>query len=187
MRLLAAARSSPIVRAVLERPVLRFLGLISFSAYLFHYPIISFVAGLAIPTGLKFPLFTLLTLGFSTLTYWCIEKPLARIRLPEHRRSGRDRDSVDDLPHVCAEADDTPIREGSAVKAEDRRGRGADENPVIVHGQPPPEQRPGRSFGCHAGRLAAQPPPPGPGPRLAPPRATSRANGVAARSMSGRT
>lgn len=120
--LFAAVRGSPIVRAVLERPALRFLGLISFSAYLFHYPIISFVEGLPIPTGMKFPLFMLLTLGFSYLTYRCIEKPLARIRLPALRRSGQDRDPVDDLPLVRTEADDAPVGEGSAVESEDRRG-----------------------------------------------------------------
>jgi len=120
--LFAATRGSPIVRAVLERPALRFLGLISFSAYLFHYPIISFVEGLPIPSGMKFPLFMLLTLGFSYLTYRCIEQPLARIRLPDLGRSGRDRDPVDDLPHVRTEADDAPVGEGSAVESEDRRG-----------------------------------------------------------------
>lgn len=120
--LFAAVRGSPIVRAVLERPSLRFLGLISFSAYLFHYPIISFVAGLPIPTGMKFPLFMLLTLGISYLTYRCIEKPLARIRLPALRRLGHDRDPVDDLPLVRTEPSDAPVGEGSAVESEDRRG-----------------------------------------------------------------
>jgi len=120
--LFAATRGSPLVRVILERPTLRFLGLISFSAYLFHYPIISFVEGLTIPTGMKFPLFMLLTLGFSYITYRCIEKPLALIRLPERRRSGRDRDSVDDLPHVRTEPHDAPVGERPAVESQDRRG-----------------------------------------------------------------
>ena len=120
--LLAATRGSPLVRAVLEQPVLRFIGTISFSAYLFHYPVITFVAGLPLPEGAKFPLFMLLTVGFSTLTYRCIEKPLAHIRLADLRRSGHDRDAVDDLPHVVGEADDTPVGERPTVEAQDRRG-----------------------------------------------------------------
>ena len=122
MLLLAATRGSPMVRAVLERPALRFLGMISFSAYLFHYPIITLTDGLPIPTLLKFPLFMLLTLGFSVLTYRCIEKPLARIRLPDRRRSRRDRDAVDDLPHVRTETNDALVGEGPAIEPEDRRG-----------------------------------------------------------------
>jgi peptidoglycan/LPS O-acetylase OafA/YrhL len=120
--LLAATRGSPLVRAVLERPGLRFLGMISFSAYLFHYPIITFVDGLPIPALLKFPLFMLLTLGLSFLTYSCIEKPLARIRLADLWRSGRNRDAVDDLSHVRTEPHDALVREGTAVEPEDRRG-----------------------------------------------------------------
>jgi len=120
--LLAATHGAPLVRTILERPALRFLGTISFSAYLFHYPVITFVNGLPIATGLKFPLFMLLTVGFSSLTYRCIEKPLSRIRLADLWRSGRDRDAVDDLSHVRAEADDAPVGEGPAVESQDRRG-----------------------------------------------------------------
>lgn len=120
--LFAATCGSPIVRAVLEWPALRFLGMISFSAYLFHYPIISIVAGLPIPTGMNFPLFMLLTLSLSYLTYTCIEKPLARFRLPDRSRSGGDRDAMDDLPHVRTEADNALVGEGPAVEPEDRRG-----------------------------------------------------------------
>lgn len=122
MLLLAALRGSPIVRAMLEQPLLRFLGMISFSAYLFHYPIIFFVAGLPIPTVTRFPLFMLMTCGFSFLTYSCIEKPLTRIRLPDIRRSGRDCDAVDDLSHVLAKPDDAPVGKSPAVEAENRRG-----------------------------------------------------------------
>lgn len=120
--LLAAAGGAPLVRAVLDRPALRFLGMISFSAYLFHYPILTFVAGLPLPAATKFPLFMLLTVGLSVLTYSCIEKPLARIRLPERRRSGHDRDAMNDLPHVAGKAEDAPVGEGATVEAEDRRG-----------------------------------------------------------------
>ena len=64
----------------------------------------------------------LLTVGFSSLTYWCIEKPLSGIRLADLWRSRRDRDAVDDLPHVGTEPHDTPVGEGPAVESQDRRG-----------------------------------------------------------------
>jgi peptidoglycan/LPS O-acetylase OafA/YrhL len=119
--LIAAVRGSPVVTAVLAQPLLRFMGMISFSAYLFHYPIISFVAGLPIPMAARFPLFMLITVGFSTLTYSCIERPLARIRLADLRCSRRDRKPVDDLPNVRAEADDAAVGKSPAVEAEDGR------------------------------------------------------------------
>lgn len=120
--LFAATRGSPLVRAVLERPGLGFLGMISFSAYLFHYPVITFVARLPIPSLLKFPLFMTLTLGVSFLTYSCIEKPLARIRLPDRSRSRPDRDAMNDLPHVGTEANNALVGEGTAVEPENGRG-----------------------------------------------------------------
>lgn len=120
--LFAATRGSPLVRAVLERPGLGFLGMISFSAYLFHYPVTTFVAGLAIPSLLKFPLFMTLTLGVSFLTYSCIEKPLAQIRLPDRSRSRPDRDAMNDLPHVGTEANNALVCEGTAVEPENGRG-----------------------------------------------------------------
>ncbi|MEX0687039.1 MAG: acyltransferase [Pirellulales bacterium] len=68
------------------------------------------------------PVILLLTLGVSFLTYSCIEKPLARIRLADLWRSGRNRDAVDDLSHVRTKADHAPVREGKAVESQDRRG-----------------------------------------------------------------
>jgi len=120
--LIAATRGSPIVRRTLEWPALRFLGTISFSAYLFHYPLITLVDGLPIPEVMKFPLFMLLTVGFSFVTYACIERPLSRVRLPAAEHSRSDRDAVDDFSHTRAERDDTLVGERPAVEPEDRRG-----------------------------------------------------------------
>lgn len=120
--LLAATHGSPIVRAVLEWPPLRLVGTISFSAYLFHYPFITIVDGLPIAEGAKFPLFMLLTVGFSFVTYSCIERPLSRVRLADLRRSRGDRDPVHDLADARAEPDDSPVGERPAVEAEDRGG-----------------------------------------------------------------
>jgi peptidoglycan/LPS O-acetylase OafA/YrhL len=120
--LIAATHGSPIVRWVLERPSLRFIGTISFSAYLFHYPILTFVDGLSIPEATKFPLFMLLTVAFSFVTYSWIERPLSRVRLPAPATSRSDRDPVNDFADARAEPDDALIGERPAVEAEDRRG-----------------------------------------------------------------
>lgn len=120
--LLAATHGSPIVRSALERPALRFIGTISFSAYLFHYPILTFVDGLPIPEVLKFPLFMPLVVAFSFVTYSWIERPLSRVRLPSPATSRSDRDAMHDFADARAEPDDPVVGERPAVEAENGRG-----------------------------------------------------------------
>ncbi len=63
---------------------LRFLGKISFSAYLFHLPILSYVDRALIPQELKIYLFLAITIAVSTITFLLIEKPLSKIYLSQN-------------------------------------------------------------------------------------------------------
>lgn len=69
------------LRAVFESRPLRFLGIISYSIYLWHPLVLKTVQELEIPAWIKFfAMLAVVTLtGF--LSWWLIERPLARIRL----------------------------------------------------------------------------------------------------------
>ncbi len=61
---------------------LRFIGVISFSAYLFHIPILNFCAESGVfPHKLRMVFFVLLTVLFSTVTYLLVERPLSKVKL----------------------------------------------------------------------------------------------------------
>ncbi len=67
------------IRSILSAAPLRFLGNISFSVYLWHYPIIPWVKhDLPVADVAQFPLIAILVLSISTLTYHGIEKPFIR-------------------------------------------------------------------------------------------------------------
>jgi len=52
------------------------IGLISYSLYLFHYPIFAFVRSLRLATGFfEFSIVAVIIFAFSTLSYFCVEKP----------------------------------------------------------------------------------------------------------------
>ena len=64
--------------------LLRWIGNISCSIYLFHMPILyAVLAQPSIPTSLKLPTFLVATFLVSSVTYLLIERPLSRIRLPK--------------------------------------------------------------------------------------------------------
>lgn len=71
------------VRRLLEWRILRYLGVVSYSLYLFHTPILRLVKPdiIPIPEGLKIYLFFLLTFIVAIATYILFERPLAKIRL----------------------------------------------------------------------------------------------------------
>ena len=62
------------------------IGLISYSLYLFHYPIFAFVRSLRLATGtFEFSIVALIIFAFSTLSYFFIEKPFRNSRLINDR------------------------------------------------------------------------------------------------------
>lgn len=79
--LLSAKYGNGLIRKLLESKFLRFIGVISFSLYLFHMLFIEYVRQLTIPQNLKIYLFFILTFLFSCLSYLIIERPLSKIRL----------------------------------------------------------------------------------------------------------
>jgi peptidoglycan/LPS O-acetylase OafA/YrhL len=71
-----------ILKKIFELKVLRFIGTISFSLYLFHTPILKAVSNdvFGIPQQFKIYLFFILAIVFSCVTYLIIERPIMRIR-----------------------------------------------------------------------------------------------------------
>jgi peptidoglycan/LPS O-acetylase OafA/YrhL len=71
-----------VLNRLLSSKILRFLGMISFSAYLWHVNIINTVSGsIDAANSVKIPLIILITLGVSFLSYIIVERPSMRIRL----------------------------------------------------------------------------------------------------------
>lgn len=79
--LLAMLNGSGIIRRVFEWAPLCFLGIISFSAYLWHRKFLSDVDDLALPSIVRLVLFLALVIAVSTVSYLLVEGPLSRIRL----------------------------------------------------------------------------------------------------------
>jgi peptidoglycan/LPS O-acetylase OafA/YrhL len=79
----AAATPAPVFSAVLTFPPVQWLGLRSYSAYLWHYPIIEALKGL--PGMVLFPLSIVVTFGMAELSYRLIETPCRQLG----RRFGR--------------------------------------------------------------------------------------------------
>jgi peptidoglycan/LPS O-acetylase OafA/YrhL len=68
-------------KRILEFKPLRYIGLISFSLYLFHYPILSIVKHMHLNYWINIYVFLGLSIGFSTITYFAIERPLSKIKI----------------------------------------------------------------------------------------------------------
>jgi peptidoglycan/LPS O-acetylase OafA/YrhL len=60
---------------------LRYLGLISFSAYLWHWKFLSDVDDLPVPPILRLAVFLAIVIVVSSVSYFLIERPLQRVRL----------------------------------------------------------------------------------------------------------
>lgn len=79
--LLSVKYGDSLITAIFEAKILRFIGTISFSMYLFHMPFLYFVKSANIYSELEIYLFFFLTIIFSSLSYVVIERPLSKIRL----------------------------------------------------------------------------------------------------------
>jgi len=79
--LLSARFGMGFFRKFLELKFLRFMGIISYSAYLFHFPILKLILAFETPQFLKVYIFFALTLMLSSLSYLLIERPLSKIRI----------------------------------------------------------------------------------------------------------
>jgi len=77
------------VRRIFEFAPLRFLGIIGYSVYIFHLPVLFFVYSdwLGIPQALKIYAFVAITLTIATLSYLLIERPLAILKIKYVPRS----------------------------------------------------------------------------------------------------
>ena len=79
--LLAAKHGKGLLRFLLQLRIMRFLGVISFSLYLFHMPVISIIQRSAIPNPVKVYTIWIISLAIASFTYLTVERPLSRIRL----------------------------------------------------------------------------------------------------------
>jgi peptidoglycan/LPS O-acetylase OafA/YrhL len=82
------------VRRAFEWLPLRYLGWISFSAYLCHWRLITTVNKMGLAPAARFPVFILCVLALASLSYFLIERPLSRIRV----RGGHIRSAEPTLP-----------------------------------------------------------------------------------------
>jgi peptidoglycan/LPS O-acetylase OafA/YrhL len=73
------------LRRALEWAPLRYLGLISYSAYLWHVKFVTDVDDMPIPLPLRLLVFLLLVAAVASVSYYLIERPLSRLRF---RRTG---------------------------------------------------------------------------------------------------
>ncbi|GAB5528382.1 MAG: hypothetical protein Roseis3KO_01590 [Roseivirga sp.] len=83
--LLSAKTENGIIKRILEFKFLRFLGVCSYSLYLFHMPVLAFLKQSKLPDELKIWVFFIATILLSSLTYLLIERPLSKINIPIHK------------------------------------------------------------------------------------------------------
>jgi peptidoglycan/LPS O-acetylase OafA/YrhL len=82
------------VRRAFEWLPLRYLGWISFSAYLCHWRLITTVNKMHLAAPWRFPVFIFFVLALSSVSYLLLERPLSRIRV----RGGHVRAAAPTLP-----------------------------------------------------------------------------------------
>lgn len=70
-----------VLRRVFNCRAIRFMGIISFSIYLWHIFVLEWVAALMMPDLVKLVLFYLVTILLSSISFVLVERPLSRIRL----------------------------------------------------------------------------------------------------------
>jgi len=78
--LVGAKYGKGIIQKILELKMLRFLGTISFSLYLFHMLFLKLILLIEIPSFLRIYLFFILSILFSSITFILIERPFSKIR-----------------------------------------------------------------------------------------------------------
>ena len=80
--LLSAKYSKGIIYKILSFKPLRFIGVISFSVYLFHWPVMKFAAYSGMfPKAIQIYAYVIISVILSSITYLLIEKPMSSIRL----------------------------------------------------------------------------------------------------------
>lgn len=79
--LLSAKYGKGLIKYFLELKFLRFIGVISFSLYLFHMLVLNVVKQAEIPNQFKFYVFFITSIVFATLSYVIIERPLSKIKI----------------------------------------------------------------------------------------------------------
>ncbi len=75
-----------LIKKVLEHPILRFIGVISFGFYLWHIAILGYLeARLQVPSLINFVAVFLVTVFVASVTYLAVEKPFLKIKLLKPR------------------------------------------------------------------------------------------------------
>ncbi|HET6406899.1 MAG TPA: hypothetical protein VFG14_03380, partial [Chthoniobacteraceae bacterium] len=74
---------------VIEWKPLRYLGLISLSAYLWHGKFISDFDDLPVPSPLRLIVFLIVVVAIASVSYFVLERPLMRVRPRRDERLGR--------------------------------------------------------------------------------------------------
>ncbi len=79
--LLSTKYGNGLIKKLLELKVLRFIGTISFSLYLFHMLTLTFTLQAGIMPQLQFFVFFFISILVSTISYLLIERPLSKIKI----------------------------------------------------------------------------------------------------------
>lgn len=79
--LISAKYGQGFIKFFLELKFLRFIGTISYSLYLFHMLFLNLTKQLEVNTQMKFFIFFISSILFSSFSYLLIERPLSKIKL----------------------------------------------------------------------------------------------------------
>jgi peptidoglycan/LPS O-acetylase OafA/YrhL len=78
--LLGMLHGTGLLRRLFELPPIRYLGLVSYSVYLWHVKFLSDVDDMKVPLPVRLLIFIALVVGVATISYFLIERPLSRLR-----------------------------------------------------------------------------------------------------------
>lgn len=79
--LISTKYSTGILRAIFSFKPLRYIGVISFSLYLFHWPVMKFAGTLEVAQSFKIYIYLIISILLSTITFVLIEKPFSKLKL----------------------------------------------------------------------------------------------------------